>query len=142
MARPGHYRYLNARCNHETPGLFIAQGQNMKIALLREPLKARELTDWGAPPDLIDGASHTQGTLLHKGESGQSECGYWECTPGHWPCRVERDEFCHFLEGEARYENENGQITQIRADTIAFFPAGWSGTCRVTKTLKKVYMIR
>ncbi|MAK34387.1 MAG: cupin [Acidiferrobacter sp.] len=114
----------------------------MKIAVLHEPLAQKDLKDWGAPEQMFDGNSHTQGVLLHKGEGGASECGYWECTPGHWRCEVTRDEFCHFLEGEARYESDDGEVTDIRPDTAAFFPAGWSGSCRVTKTLKKVYMIR
>ena len=57
-------------------------------------------------------------------------------------CEVTQDEFCHFLEGEASYESDHGEVTIIRPDTAAFFPAGWEGHCRVTKTLKKVYMIR
>jgi uncharacterized cupin superfamily protein len=114
----------------------------MKIAVLHQPLAQEELSDWGAPEQMLDGNSHTQGVLLHKGEGGASECGYWECTPGHWRCEVARDEFCHFLEGEACYESDDGEVTDITPDTAAFFPAGWSGSCRVTKTLKKVYMIR
>ena len=114
----------------------------MKIAVLHEPLAQKDLKDWGAPEQMLDGNSHTQGVLLHKGEGGTSECGYWECTPGQWRCEVTRDEFCHFLEGEASYEGDDGEVTDIRPDTAAFFPAGWSGSCRVTRTLKKVYMIR
>ncbi len=56
----------------------------MKIAVLHEPLAQKDLKDWGAPEQMLDGNSHTQGVLLHKGEGGASECGYWECTPGHW----------------------------------------------------------
>ena len=114
----------------------------MKIAVLRNPLEQTGLTDWGAPEKMLEGDSHTQGVLLHKGEGGSSECGYWECTPGLWRCEVTRDEFCHFLEGEAQNEHDNGEVTLIGPDTAVFFPAGWAGSCRVTKTLKKVYMIR
>jgi uncharacterized cupin superfamily protein len=28
------------------------------------------------------------------------------------------------------------------ADTAAFFPKDWKGTCRVEETIRKVYMIR
>ena len=114
----------------------------MKIAVLHEPLAQKDLNDWGAPEQMLGGNSHTQGVLLHKGEGGASECGYWECTPGHWRCEITRVVFCHFLEGEARYESDDGEVTDITPDTAAFFPAGWNGHCRVTKTLKKVYMIR
>ena len=114
----------------------------MKIALLQNPLKQTGLTDWGAPEEMLEGDSKTRGVLLHKGEDGQSECGYWECTPGHWRCEVTRDEFCHFLEGEAHYEHDDGEVTRVGPDTAAFFPAGWIGSCRVTRSLKKGYMIR
>ena len=114
----------------------------MKISILTNPLSQTELTDWGSPPIMLEGRSETRGALLHKGEGGQSECGLWECSPGTWRCEVERDEFCHFLAGEAVYESDDGTATAIRPDTIAFFPKGWRGTCRVIETVKKVYMIR
>ena len=44
----------------------------MKIAVLHEPLAQRDLNDWGAPEQMLDGNSHTQGVLLHKGERGAS----------------------------------------------------------------------
>ena len=50
----------------------------MKIAVLHEPLTQTGLNDWGAPEQMLDGNSHTQGVLMHKGEGGASECGYWE----------------------------------------------------------------
>jgi uncharacterized cupin superfamily protein len=112
------------------------------ISALREPLKQTALVDWGSPPTMIEGHSTTRGALLHKGPDGQSECGFWECTPGTWACEVTRDEFCHFLEGEAVYTSDSGETTEITPDTVAFFPAGWSGQCRVLKTVRKVYMIR
>jgi len=27
-------------------------------------------------------------------------------------------------------------------DTLAYFPKGWKGTCRVRETIRKVYMIQ
>jgi len=86
--------------------------------------------------------THTHGVLLHKGESGQSECDYWERAPGHWRCQLARDEFCHLLADEACYEHDDSGITQVGTDTAAFFPAGRSGICRITRTVKKAYMIR
>ena len=32
----------------------------MKIAVLHEPLAQRDLNDWGAPEQMLDGNSHTQ----------------------------------------------------------------------------------
>ncbi len=102
------------------------------------------LADWGAIPPLPGsaGTSRTRGVLLHKGPAGSPETGVWECTPGEWECRVERDEFCHFLAGRCVYTDSDGARTEIAAGDIAFFPTGWTGTCRVSETVRKVYMIR
>jgi len=114
----------------------------MKVPLIRDPLHAGELVDWGVVPTRLEGDSRTSGRLLHKGPDGRSECGIWVCTPGRWDCHVTRDEFCHFLSGRATYVDESGVVTQIVPDTSAFFPEGWRGTCTVHETVRKVYMIR
>lgn len=114
----------------------------MKTPVLADPLGVTELADWGEIPTMIEGASRTSGVLLHKGADGESECGLWVCTPGHWRCEVEKDEFTHFLQGSCTYVHESGEVIEIRPNTIAFFRKGWKGTCRVHQTVKKVYMIR
>jgi hypothetical protein len=101
-----------------------------------------DLTDWGIIPTMIDGESHTSGVILHRGANGESESGIWVCTPGYWHCHVTADEFCHFLQGRGTYTHESGEIIEIVADTAAFFPRDWKGTCRVEETIRKVYMIR
>jgi len=55
---------------------------------------------------------------------------------------VTNDEYCHFLSGRSTYVHESGEVIEIRPDTVAFFPQGWKGTCRVHDTVRKVYMIR
>lgn len=114
----------------------------MNTATMYRPLQQQELDDWGAIPTMIEGQSMTSGKLLHKGPDGESECGLWVCTPGKWDCHVTRDEFCHFLEGRCSYLREDGEVTEIYADTVAFFPRDWKGVCTVVETVKKVYMIR
>lgn len=114
----------------------------MKTPVLYDPAGAGELTDWGEISTMLEGHSRTSGVLLHKGPAGDSECGLWVCTPGFWACHVTRDEFTHFLEGACTYTHESGEVIEIRPNTSAFFPQGWKGTCRVHRTVKKVYMIR
>ena len=110
--------------------------------VMREPKRIGELVDWGVIPTMIEGESRTSGRLLHKGEGGSPESGVWICTPGFWECHVTRDEMCHFLEGRCSYTHESGEVIEIEPDTLAFFPEGWRGTCRVHETVRKVYMIR
>ena len=98
--------------------------------------------DWGLVPTMIEGRSHTSGLVIHKDPNDESETGIWICTPGYWNCYVTRDEFCHFLLGRCTYTHESGEIIEIAPGTAAFFPCGWTGTCRVRETVRKVYMIR
>lgn len=114
----------------------------MNAKFLHDPLHATVLTDWGEIPDMLEGSSHASGILLHKGPEGESECGLWVCTPGYWRCHVTRDEFAHFLQGACTYTHQSGDVFEVGPNTIAFFPEGWTGTCRVHETVKKVYMIR
>jgi uncharacterized cupin superfamily protein len=100
-----------------------------------------ELIDWGAVSAPIGTVSHTAGVVLHRGPSGESECGIWTCTPGAWECEVASDEFCYFLAGRATYTHESGEVIEVGADVAAFFPRGWRGRCDVHDTVRKVYMI-
>ena len=110
--------------------------------VLRNPLSAGPLKDWGSIPTMIEGKSATAGILLHKGPGGSCESGIWTCTPGSWNCHVTSDEFCHFIAGRCTYTHESGETIEIAPDTVAFFPKDWRGTCRVHDTVRKVYMIR
>ena len=109
---------------------------------LRGPLTAGPLKDWGPVPTMIEGQSITSGILLHKGPNGHNETGIWTCSPGYWNCHVTSDEYCHFIAGRCTYTHESGEVIEIEPDTVAFFPEGWKGTCRVRETVRKVYMIR
>jgi len=114
----------------------------MIAAVLKNPSVTEDLIDWGVIPTMIEGESHTSGILIYKGEDGSPETGVWLCTPGFWSCKVERDEFCYFIEGRATYTHDSGEIIDIHPDTATYFQAGWKGTCRVHETVRKVYMIR
>jgi uncharacterized protein len=99
------------------------------------------LADWGPVPSMIEGQSRTAGVLLHRGAGGFPESGVWTCTPGHWRCQVTRDELCHFIAGRCTYRHDSGEVIAVEPDTLAFFPEGWSGSCQVHETVRKVYMI-
>lgn len=109
---------------------------------LYDPVAYSPLKDWGPVPTMIEGRSMTSGVVIHKGSGGENECGIWVCTPGYWRCEVTRDEFCHFLLGRCTYTHDTGEIIEVTPGTVAFFPQGWQGTCRVHETVRKVYMIR
>jgi len=102
-----------------------------------------ELLDWGPVSEPIaTPVSHTRGRLLHRDADGGNESGIWVCTPGKWRCVVEHDEFCHFLSGCCIYTGDSGDRFEVNGGDVAFFPAGWSGTCEVVDTVRKTYTIR
>ena len=113
-----------------------------KIPVLRDVLTAGPLKDWGIIPTMIEGQSRTAGILLSRDPDMRSESGIWTCTPGLWRCEVTSDEYCHFLAGSCTYTHDNGDVIEIEPDTLAFFPRGWTGGCRVRRTMRKVYLIR
>ena len=76
-----------------------------------------DLIDWGPQPDVLEGASHSNGRLLYKGPDHIPESGIWLCTPGRWRISVPRDEFCHFVSGRAQYRADNGEIFEVTAGT-------------------------
>lgn len=120
----------------------MPESESTAASVLQHPTEIDDLDDWGPVSDMIEGQSHTSGTVLHKGPDGRSECGIWTCTPGHWERVVDRDECCHFLEGRATYTHENGDVIEVEPGTVAFFPEGWTGSCRVQEKVRKVYMRR
>ncbi|MER8445186.1 cupin domain-containing protein [Mesorhizobium sp. M1066] len=100
-----------------------------------------DLVDWGAQPDVLDGASHSTGKLVHKGPNNQPESGIWVCTPGRWRLSIPRDELCHFVAGRATYRSDVGELIEVSAGTVVMFPAGWAGECTVHETMRNVYML-
>jgi uncharacterized cupin superfamily protein len=100
-----------------------------------------DLADWGVQSDAIEGVSHSNGRLLHKGPNNQPEVGLWVCTPGRWRLSIPRDELCFFLAGRATYRCDDGEVIEVEPNTLVLFPAGWSGECTVHETLRNTYML-
>jgi uncharacterized protein len=114
--------------------------------VVRGAMTAGPLDDRGPVTSMIDGQSVTARLLMsqvsdRRDAERRAETGIWTCTPGTWRCRVSRDEFCHFISGRSLYTHESGEEIAIAPDTLAVFPAGWTGVCEVEQTVRKVYMI-
>lgn len=100
-----------------------------------------DLVDWGAQPNSVESGSHSNGRLLFKGVDNSPETGLWVCTPGRWRLVIPRDEFCHFVAGQATYHGDDGEVIEIYPGTCVLFPAGWSGEAEVHETIRNVYML-
>ncbi len=118
-----------------------ASGQSCKVIHDIDKLEREQLCDWGPQANCLEGQSHSRGLLLYKGIDNKPESGFWECTPGRWTLEIPRDEFCHFLSGEAIYRSDTGEEIKVQAGTCVLFKAGWRGECTVLNTLRNVYML-
>lgn len=96
------------------------------------------LEDWGPSRNVVAGAPHLWGKVLHRGET--TDCGLWSCTPGQRRVTIPEAEFCIFLSGQGRYIADDGEEIAIRPGTAIYFRKGWSGLCIVTETVTKAYM--
>lgn len=118
-------------------------GPSEVTPVLHDSLNAGPLSDWGAVSQRILGISHKAGILLSRSDPPRrAESGIWTCSPGTWRCEVKSDEFCHFVAGSSVYTHDDGEVIEIKPDTLAFFPAGWKGVCEVRETVRKAFMIR
>lgn len=100
------------------------------------------LDDWGPSKNILAGAPHLSGKVLHVNQDGSAECGLWSCIPGARRVTIPADEFCIFLAGQGRYIADDGQDIPIVPGAAVFFPAGWTGTCIITETATKAFMSR
>jgi uncharacterized protein len=117
-------------------------GSAERTPVLRGVMTAGPLKEWGPVSKPLEGVSQTAGILLSREPDKRAESGIWTCTPGTWRCVLKSDEFCHFLAGSSTYTHDSGEVIEIKPDTLAYFPVGWSGKCQVHETARKVYMIR
>jgi len=118
-----------------------ANGQSAKWIANVDQIASEHLIDWGVQPDAIDGESKSRGVLLHKGPDNKPESGFWEVTEGTWRLSIPRDEFCHFIQGEAIYTSDCGDVIHVRSGSCVHFKAGWTGRCEVRSTLRNLYML-
>jgi uncharacterized protein len=107
-----------------------------RTAVLRHALTVEPLADLGTVSTMIEGVSHMTGLDIGV------DSAVWTCSPGIWRCGVSRNEYCHFIAGRSTYYHESGEVIEIEPDTLACFPAGWTGVCEVHETVRKVYMKR
>lgn len=120
---------------------LTAQGSHCKVIYNVDQVASEQMADWGDQPDCTEGQSLSRGILLYKGPDNKPESGFWECTPGTWPLSIPRDEFCHFILGEATYTSNEGEVIEVSAGTCIHFKADWAGTCVVKKTIRNLYML-
>jgi uncharacterized protein len=104
---------------------------------------AAELDPEPIPKDwILSGAPVATGKKLAKSSDFTSYVMVWECTPGNFTWRYNKDETLVVLTGEVFITNENGQERRLGPGDLAFFPGGTSATWRVTAKVRKVAVVR
>lgn len=98
------------------------------------------LEDWGFVPEPIDSApSALSGLILAENADG-SEVGIWACTPGRWRRQIKDAEMCYFTAGHCTYTDEAGNVTEIKAGDLVYFPANSLGVWEIKSPARKAYM--
>lgn len=114
----------------------------MAIKILRQSSTLGALNDQGTvglplsqPPCRVSGVDLT---LAGAGESG---CGIWECSPGHFERQVAQAEVMHILVGAGSFTPDDGEPLDFQAGDTLFFSARTSGFWHIRQTLRKVFVI-
>ncbi|SDX03630.1 hypothetical protein SAMN05444358_102257 [Ruegeria halocynthiae] len=99
-----------------------------------------QLEDWGAVPEPIDSEpSLLRGLTLAENEDG-SEVGVWTCTPGKWRRKIQDAEMCYFTHGSCTYTDEQGNVTEINAGDMVYFPAMSLGIWEIKEHSRNAYI--
>lgn len=94
----------------------------------------------GAPARVLAGDPRTGEHVLVARDG--LEIGVWEVTPGEFAsAKPEIGEVMQFLAGEGTITHADGAVTRIAPGTVVVLESGWTGTWRVTATVRKVYTI-
>jgi len=113
--------------------------------ILRGPQLAGPLKDWGPVADHDSRGQSVTGrhSCCIRGRAGRRETGNLDLhAPAIGIAMSRATSIATSSPGAAPTTHESGEVIEIEPDTVAFFPEGWKGTCRVSETVRKVYMIR
>ena len=114
----------------------------MSLAADYSPADLRDLKlePTGAPARVLAGDPQTAEHVLAARDG--VEIGVWEVTPGEFAsAKPDSGEVMQFLSGEGSITHADGSVTRIAPGTVLVVEPGWTGTWRVTATVRKVYTI-
>ena len=114
----------------------------MNLAADFSPSDLRDLTlePTGAPARVLAGDPQTAEHVLAARDG--LEIGVWEVTPGEFAsAKPMSGEVMQFLSGEGTITHADGSVSRIAPGTVVVLQPGWTGTWRVTVTVRKVYTI-
>lgn len=101
--------------------------------------------DWPAtqPVDrhrVLSGAPETRTLVLHR--DTRVELGLWKATRGEFTTvRQGCIEFITLESGRGQLIHDNGEVIELRPDTVVVLEDGWAGRWIVEETIVKTYAI-
>ncbi|GAA1939177.1 cupin domain-containing protein [Agromyces allii] len=114
----------------------------MSLAADYTPAELRDLAlePTGAPARVLAGDPQTAEHVLAVRDG--LEIGVWEVTPGEFAsAKPTSGEVMQFLSGEGSITHADGSVTRIAPGSVLVLEPGWTGTWRVSATVRKVYTI-
>ena len=93
--------------------------------------------DW-----VVEGAPVARKCILSTSHDGDASTVLWDCTEGAFNWYFGYDETVHIVEGEVEITDAQGFHQVLRANDVAFFPAGSNSFWRVKGYVRKVAFCR
>lgn len=95
------------------------------------------------PPGwVVSGSPEARCRKVVRSHDRTSHIVVWDCTPGSFKWHYGMDEAIVVISGEAVMINDKGVERHFGPGDLGFFPAGTSCTWRITKTLRKVGVLK
>jgi uncharacterized protein len=108
---------------------LLKSGADDRTDLRPHPIRA----EW-----VIDGSPAAAALDLTRGE--YIATGLWSCTAGRFHWHYQSDEIIHILEGEARLEDDHGNLLTLLPGSVVHFSPGDHAIWDVPVYVKKLYV--
>lgn len=89
----------------------------------------------------VEGSPSMKTWIEYAAENGKLLSGFWEAQPGTYAVTYNADEVVHIFEGEAVLTDKDGQSVTYKAGDSFVVKAGFSGTWKTIKTIRKFFTI-
>ena len=93
------------------------------------------------PAQITAGNPVARGVVLTQSADKKRSSGFWSCEPGEFDWDYTWDEFVYVLEGEVTISAEDGNSRTLGPGDVAHFPIGLKSHWKVTKTVRKFFVL-
>ena len=94
------------------------------------------------PAWVLEGSPVARIEHLSSSADGTASTYFWECTAGRFNWFYSFDETLHILEGSVRLKYPNGEVRNVAAGDVVFFPKGSHAEWTVDRYVRKLAFCR